>query len=320
MDQLLNRKRFHLEVWELLFRVIEEQSLARVADQRGLDRTQVSRLIKALESDVGHELLIRNGPTIAPTQFAMQAKNKLQPIWEEFNQSLLSLSTTGEQDSGIIRFGARPGFMQSQILPILGEFQQKYPHITFDIISDDDPRTYMRGQTDVMFYYGPVNNPNLIENWVSRSVFIPCASPEYVKNHGMPKTPEDLRSHFGIVYTGRHRHQEKVLELAGDRRTYEWHSTLRVNSMKAVKEAALAGAGIIADIPMHHCYKELMSGELIPVLNGWHAPNLDYYIASTLEATKLKRVQIFIEWYVQKRREIETERKRILQQQYNVPI
>lgn len=312
--QQLNRKVFHLEVWELVFRVIEEQSLIRVADQRGLERSQISRLIKALEKDIGHELLVRNGPTIQPTQFALLAKEKLEPLWEDFNQTLLELSSSGEQDSGIIRIGARPGFIQSQILPILGEFQRKHPHITFDIIAEDDPRTYMRGQTDVVFYYGPVNNPNLIENWGSRSTFIPCASPEYIKNYGMPKFPEDLKKHIGIIYTGRHRRQDAVLEKAGERCPYEWHSTIRVNSMKSVKTAVLAGAGIIADIPMHHCYKELMSGELVAVLNGWHAPNLDYYIASTLEAAKLKRVQIFIEWYVQRRREIEIDRKRMLQE------
>lgn len=320
MEQMLNKKRFHLEVWELLFRVIEEKSLVRVADQRGLERTQISRLIKTLEQDIGHELLIRNGPTIQPTQFALQAKSQLEPIWRDFNQTLLSLSTTGEQDSGIIRFGARPGFLQAQILPILGEFQQKYPHITFDIIADDDPRSFMRGQTDVMFYYGPINNPNLIENWVSRSVFIPCASPDYLKRYGTPQTPQELESHIGVLYTGRHRHQEQILERAGERRAYQWHSTLRANHMKAAKAAVLAGAGILADIPMHYCYKELISGELVAVLNGWHVPNLDYYIASTIEASRLKRVQIFIEWYVQKRREIEAERKRILQQQYHIPI
>ena len=118
--QQLNRKVFHLEVWELVFRVIEEQSLIRVADQRGLERSQISRLIKALEKDIGHELLVRNGPTIQPTQFALLAKEKLEPLWENFNQTLLELSSSGEQDSGIIRIGARPGFIQSQILPILG--------------------------------------------------------------------------------------------------------------------------------------------------------------------------------------------------------
>ena len=88
----------------------------------------------------------------------------------------------------------------------------------------------------------------------------------------------------------------------------------------AAKAAAIAEGGIILDIPMHHCYKEIIRGELVPVLNGWHVPQLENYIACTVESSKIKRVQLFLEWFVQRRREIEIEMKHRLQQEFGLKI
>ena len=81
-------------------------------------------------------------------------------------------------DAGSIRFGAMPGFLQTQVVPLIAEFQQLHPQVTFDVIGDDNPKAFMGGECDLMLYYGPVNDANLVENWVTRSLFIPCASPK----------------------------------------------------------------------------------------------------------------------------------------------
>lgn len=320
MKTLHSVKAMNLSLWSLFFKVLEEGSFSRVADQRSIDRTQVSRMIATLEEEIGHELLVRNGPKIQPTQTALEAKQHIAPLIEEMQDALAILMASGVEEAGSIRFGAMPGFMQAQIVPLLVEFQHIYPHITFDVTADDDPQAFMRGQTDLMLYYGPIHNPALIEHWVTRSVFIPCASPKYIKQEGMPKTPADLAHHSGIIYTGRVRPHSDLLEKAGTQTRYKWKSMIRFNNILSAKSAAVSGGGIVLDMPMHHCYEEIVHGDLVPVLNGWHVPNLDNYIASTLEAGKLKRVQIFIDWYVRRRREIEGEMRRTLQEDYNVLI
>ncbi|MBQ8829067.1 MAG: LysR family transcriptional regulator [Burkholderiaceae bacterium] len=313
MQSLFNRKTYNLGLWELFFKVLDEGSFSRVADQRGLERTQVSRLIKLLETEIGHELLVRNGPKIVPTHVALDAKRYIQPVLRNFDEALLTIKASGKEDAGTIRIGSRPGLMQAHLVPLLKEFQSIYPQITFDIFADDDPRAFMRGQTDLMLYYGPVNNPNLIETWITHSVFIACASPGYIRERGIPNTPKDLLAHTGIIYTGRARSFAEILESEYEQLNYQWKSTMRFNNILAAKAAVIADAGIILDMPMHHCYKELISGELVPVLNNWHVPQLENYIACTVESVKVRRVQRFMEWFVQRRREIESEMKHKLQ-------
>lgn len=320
MKSLHTGRAMNLALWSLFFQVLEEGSFSRVADQRGIDRTQVSRMIGTLEEEIGHELLVRHGPRIQPTQIALEARQQIEPLIEEMHDALAIVTASTEGESGSIRFGAMPGFMQNQIVPLLVEFQQIYPHITFDVTTDDDPQAFMRGQSDLMLYYGPVHNLNLVEHWVTRAIFIPCASPKYLKMMGTPKTPADLAQHNGILYTGRVRPHSDIVEKAGNQMHYKWKSMIRFNNILSAKAAALAGSGIVLDMPMHHCYNEIVRGELVPVLNGWHVPNLDNYIASTVEAAKLKRVQIFIDWYIRRRREIEGQFRRTLQEDYNLLI
>ena len=66
--------RFDLEVWKLLFEVLREGAISRVAIRNGMDRAQLSRIIAGLEEEVGRPLLSRSGRRITPTQFALEAQ------------------------------------------------------------------------------------------------------------------------------------------------------------------------------------------------------------------------------------------------------
>lgn len=306
----------HLGNWELLFLVLDEGSIARAADERGLERTRLSRLIAALEKETGVELVERIGRRLMPTQAALEIRPKIDPLIASLHKSLEDLRRGRSMESGSIRFGAMPGFLQTQVVPLLAEFQQAYPGVSFDVIGDDDPSAFMRGQTDLMLYYGPVNQPRLVEHWVTHSTFVPCASPQYLKEHGAPSAPEDLSRHAGILYTGKVRPHSQVLEFAGQQKSFGWKSQISFNNILLAKTACLEGCGILLDLPLHHCFREVLEGRLVPLLGGWHIPNLDNYIAATKESGRLARVQLFIDWYIRRRREIEGEQKRRVQERY----
>ena len=315
-----NQKSLNLYLWSLLFKVIDEGSFSRVATKRGLSRTQISRALSALEDEIGHDLLIRSVPNVKPTLYAIEARKRIEPLLKTMNAQLASLNEAGIGDYGNIRFGAMPGFMQSQIVPMLVDFQRSYPKITFDAIVDDDPHAFMKGQADIMVFYGPVQNPLLVQYWVEQVDFFPCASPRYLKKMGVPKTPEDLKNHSAIVYSGKVRSHCDILELNGLRKTYEFNSEIRFNNILSAKSAVLAGRGIILDLPLHHCFAEIMRGELVPLLDGWRITPLNHYIGCTQEAAKHKRIQVFIDWYIHRIREQEAEMKRVLQSKFGMMI
>lgn len=246
-------KAFHLGRWELLFKIMDEGSITRVADIENLQRSQLSRMVSGLEEELGIQLLERRGKRLNSTQAALELRSKIEPHITMVRRALEKTSELEEGDAGSIRFGAMPGFLQTQVVPLIAEFQQLHPQVTFDVIGDDNPKAFMGGECDLMLYYGPVNDANLVENWVTRSLFIPCASPKYLEKAGYPEDPAELSNHAGVVYTGRVRPHSEVLVKNGRQQTFRWKSMIRFNNILLAKTAAVEGCGIVLDMPLHHC-------------------------------------------------------------------
>lgn len=162
--------------------------------------------------------------------------------------------------TGNIRIGGMPGFMQQQVVPLLVEFQKSYPDIQFDVVCNEDPETLLNGQCDVMLYYGSRPRKGLVEHWVTRSLFVACAAPEYLAERGKPLTPADLAQHSGIIFTGSCRPHSDILKLGQEETHYRWKSQLRFNNILSAKTAALKGAGVMLDCPAHHGYEDILKG------------------------------------------------------------
>ena len=308
----------HLATWELFFEVLDCGSISQVADKHRLERSSLSRRIAQLEDDVGVPLLIRQGKNIWATQFALDLKERLMPVVVQFRRTIGSLKIIEDKPEGRIRLGAMPGFMQLQIVPNIIEFQKLYPRISFDVTTANVPEDYLMGQTDIMFYYGPVSFPHLVEDWVSTATFISCASPGYIAKHGTPESPEELINFAGIEFCGRQREHVEYLEYAGNRRRFNWKSVIRFNNILSVKSAVIEGGGIALDIPLHHCYKELIEGTLVPVFKTWHPPVLENYAAVTRTSSRLKRMQLFIDWYVKQRQEHDANQRREIHRRFGI--
>lgn len=310
----------NLNNWHLVFSVLEEGSVAKAAMKNGMDRAQLSRLITQMEKEIGRPLLIRKGRKISPTQLALEAKESLQRIVQQFDDRLAEIVHDQNRLKGNIRIGGMPGFMQEQVVPLLVEFQKSYPDILFDVVCNEDPEALLNGQCDVMLYYGPRPRKGLVEHWVTRSLFVACAAPEYLADRGTPKAPADLAQHSGIIFTGNCRPHSDILKLWQEETHYRWKSQLRFNNILSAKTAAVKGAGVMLDCPAHHGYQDILKGNLVPILNGWHVPNLENYIGTTEESATLKRVTTFVEWYIRRRREIEGEMIQRLQRDFGVMV
>ena len=147
--------RFDLEVWKLLFEVLREGAISRVAIRNGMDRAQLSRIIAGLEEEVGRPLLSRSGRRITPTQFALEAQASLEPLLKQFEDRLGKLARNQDSLSGSIRLGCMPGFMQHEIVPMLVDFQKFCPEVSFDVTVDDTSAGYMRATATSCSTTGP---------------------------------------------------------------------------------------------------------------------------------------------------------------------
>ena len=151
---------------------------------------------------------------------------------------------------------------------------------------------------DIVVSYGPSpSNHSAVQIRYGQGLFLPCASPSYLRRFGTPKTPEDLADHVGIVVANGLRQAAPALVKDGQSVPIHFKRLIRFNSASAAKTAALLGSGIHVNLPSLHCFREVEDGTLMPLLKGWEQPSLPLYIYSRPECVKLARVRLFIRKY-----------------------
>lgn len=102
-------------------------------------------------------------------------------------------------------------------------------------------------------------------------VACPVAAPEYLAKHGVPTHPDDLREHDVILRDGPHYPKTTWLEKGTERIPLKFRNVYEGDALSC-RQAALSGHGISLDVSYAVIRREIKSGLLRPVLNGWHRP------------------------------------------------
>jgi DNA-binding transcriptional LysR family regulator len=112
----------------------------------------------------------------------------------------------------------------------------------FDRIAD-----LVEEKFDVAIRIGKLSDSRLVARRLASGTLTTCATPSYLKRHGVPKRPEDLLQHnctqFEVSNTGR----TQPWQFQRDRRRFSVpvRGNLRLDHAEAMVEAALAGTALI---------------------------------------------------------------------------
>ena len=287
----------NLEAWKMLIALSRYGSMSAAAEALGAEVSTLSRSIAGLEKELGRELVNRSHRPVTITEEGKSIAEEAKPI-VSMHAALISrlLQASGEM-SGVIRLSAAGGLMQGPFVDVLAKFQKLYPGIEFDISRGQTAAACIAGTLDVASVSGESHETGLVQLPRGRSVFIPVASPAYIKKFGAPHVPEDLSSHHVFVYTGPVRAPTASLSLKGETRPLVWKQRFKSTDILFIKRAVMDGLGVSPDMPLLHCHRELAQGTLVPILDGWHRPPISAYAVCTASAWHLKRIRVFMQWY-----------------------
>jgi DNA-binding transcriptional LysR family regulator len=182
----------------LLTRVAELGTLSAAAREREEPVSQISRAIARLESAVGVRLLHRTTHGLSLTDegdtFLAHARRMLDAAAEL--EGALSGKLAGP--SGWVRVAVSPILAQMFVARTLPGLYARHPQLHLDIAADDRAVDLARDGIDIAIRAGVELSDNLVARkigWHGRSLY---ASPAYVKQHGAPRTPEELAQHHLI--------------------------------------------------------------------------------------------------------------------------
>jgi DNA-binding transcriptional LysR family regulator len=201
---------------------------------------------------------------------------------------------------GQLRVRSTVGFGRKVVAPLLREFRAAYPEISIDLTLGDTPTDFISDRVDIAFRNGRLEDAEIIAKQIVPMQMLVCASPGYVKSHGLPASVEDLAQHRCInLRLPSGRIFEWEFKIDGELRKFVPQARLTFNDADLVLQAVLAGEGI-AQMPGYLIRDELRAGALVPLLVQYAPDDGAHYICYLSRAHLPSRMRVFIDFMTTK--------------------
>jgi DNA-binding transcriptional LysR family regulator len=196
---------------------------------------------------------------------------------------------------GRLRVAAPLTFGPSHVAPVLAELARRHPQLQVHAAYADRFVDLIGEGFDAAIRVGYLTDSNLVVRRVAPMYGKFVASPDYIRSHGAPKTPDELVDHQALMQgteTWRVVANGKAVQVGV-------HGRFKADNGEALLAAALAGLGI-AGLPDFLIDRHLATGALVPVLADFPPPEAGIYIVRPPGDFPARKVRALIEIMVER--------------------
>ncbi len=282
--------------------VAEAGSFTHAGDTLNLSQSAVSRQISALEEALQVPLFHRHARGLILTEQGESLNRTVRDVFAKLAMTEALLTESKEKPAGRLKVTTTVGFGEIWLAPRLTAFLEAYPEVSISLLLDDAELDLAMREADVAIRMHPPKQPDLVQRHLTSLQWHVCASPDYLKKHGVPQRPEELDAHKLIMFGSHHPPISDVNWLAevGRRPGNPRRAVLEVNSTHAVLMAIRSGLGIGA-LPD---YVVNENPDLVRVLTDLKGPKVDVYFVYPEELRNSKRVAVFRDFLLSRLGEI----------------
>lgn len=288
-----------LERLTTFVRVAELGSFRAAARQLRQSPPVTTRLIAELEAELGVQLLVRTtrrlSLTVAGKAFLADAARilaELAQAEERLREEQLAL--TGE-----LRISAPLSFGQHYLAATISQFRILHGGMRLRLDLDDQMVDIVAGDYDMAVRISePPRDKSTIWRKITLVPRLIVASPDYLARRGTPQAPRDLVRHecLGYAYLAGGE-SWKFSNAKGEKQEVTPSFGITCNNGDLLAALAAAGEGI-AMLPRFIVAARLAAGELLPLLESWHLPEVwltAYYPPYTHLPNKVRVFTEFLE-------------------------
>jgi DNA-binding transcriptional LysR family regulator len=286
-----------IEAMQVFVRVAELASYTRAAESLGMPKASMSTAVQQLESEFGTQLLHRTTRKVQMTLDGQACYERCKDLLADMDE-LRSMFQQGPQAlRGRLRVDMPTGVARTTVIPRLPELLRQHPLLEIELSCTDRKVDLVREGFDCVMRVGSLEDSSLIVRPLGAFAIVNCASPEYVRTHGMPRTVEDLAHHQLIRYVGTLGAKSMGFEYHDGTayRTVDMPGSITVNSAEAYQEACLAGLGIV-QAPAAGVRHLIARGVLVEVAPELRAEPMQVSLLYAQRRNLSQRVQVFMSW------------------------
>lgn len=261
----------------------------------GLTPSAISRTIDRIEARLGVRLLIRTTRALTLTAEGQSYLGAARRILADLDEAERVIADQGAP-RGRLRVSAAFSHGRLCIVPLLGDFARRYPHILVDISLTDAVVDVAAGQADVAIRFGPLADSALTARRLGENGRSVVAAPRYLQRHGTPEVPEDLLRHNCLNFN--FRRAEPVWPFRREGRDYALTVTgnIEANNGETLGQLAADGVGI-ARVGNFGVVDDVAAGRLVPLLEAFNPGDVEPIHAVFVGGANMPaRVRVFVDY------------------------
>lgn len=288
-----------LEDMAMFIRVVDAGSITNAADQLNIAKSAVSRRLKELEARLNTQLISRTTRSSTLTEAGQKYYQEACSILSEVDLLNEQISGLSSHLEGKMRLTAPLSFGLMHLDEIIHNFAQQHPQLCFELDFSDRHIDLVEEGYELAIRIGELKDSSYQAKRLTVIRRVLCASPEYIKQAGMPDSIETLKQHNFLQYglTGRQGEVE-VIDPAGKRHKVEMPSRFKANNGNFLVDMAIKGHGIVLT-PTFIAYQSLAKGELIPIMEDHQFPTLNAYAVYPKNRFLSQRCRLLIDYIIE---------------------
>lgn len=285
-----------IDAMRVFVAVVERNGFSAAADALDLSTAAVTRQIAALEKRLSARLLNRTTRRVSPTSIGAAYYQRCVQLLAEFDALEASVGAQALQPSGRLRINAPVSYGIARLAPLLPGYAERHPDVELDLSLADRQVDMVEEGFDLAIRITRQPSPSLIARRLAAIVL--CAAPAYLARHGTPARPDDLAQHACLAYSYWAGGDSWQLQGPQGEASVPVRARMRANNGEVLREAAIAGMGIIAQ-PDFIVGQALADGRLVPVLPDWRLPPVGIHAVYASRSHLAPKVRSFIDYLVE---------------------
>lgn len=276
-------------------RVIETASFAQAGRELKISPAMISKHVARLEQDLNTRLLNRTTRRVSATEAGRSYYQRTQQILAALDEAEEEISTLSGRPSGSLKVSMPLDFGLSHLAPAVADFLVEFPEMSLEVQYDDRRVDMVSEGFDVVVRIGVMEDSSLIARKLAEDRDVICASPEYLRRHGTPSHPSELRHHAHLSYHYWPENDNYTFDGPDGPVTVHWGSRLRANNGSSLCTAAIRGLGVIAQ-PTFIVAEALRRGDLVHILPEYSVGPIGIYAVYPHRRLLSTKVRSFVDF------------------------
>lgn len=278
----------------LFLRVAEVGKIGRAGEDFNFSTTNASQRIQQLESEVGVKLFHRSTRIVTLTHDGEVFLQHAKRILDDVEETKSVFKGDPDKIQGKLKIAVSSSYGRIYIVPFIPELIKRYPELEIEIDFSDTIIDLIEHGYDIAFRIGELQSSSLLARRIADNPTVLVASPGYLKKHGHPNTPEDLKQHICLPFT--HRTKWKFKDEVGNDHHVSVKGPVLLNWGDAISDLVKADVGI-GFASYWHVGPALKAGSLERVLPNYYAsPETKVWAVRPQGRLLPARVKVFLDY------------------------